>query len=159
MLCRALSFLRLFSTLDQPKQTKFPKAFKGRVKLHAKQTSLCFGKYGLQAMETGRISALQIDATRKSMAPLVKKGGQVWIRIFPDIPITRKPAEVRMGKGKGAVELYIARVPVGTIMYEIQMTDDKTAIKALKLAANKLPVKTRIIMRLPGDNNLIPNIV
>ena len=152
-------FKSCFSIFDQPKMMKFPKLFKGRVKLHAKQVNLAFGKYGLQSLETARITAKQIDATRKAMAPHVKKGGQVWIRIFPDIPCTKKPAEVRMGKGKGSVELYVARVPEGTIMYEIEMPDDALALKALKQCANKLPVRTRIIKREPGDNNILPLMV
>ena len=133
----------------QPKRTKFRKAHKGRIKGAAKGgTSLNFGSYGLKAIEPERITARQIEAARRAMTRQMKRAGRVWIRIFPDVPVSKKPTEVRMGKGKGSPEYWAARVKPGRIMFEIDGVDDETARLALSLAAAKLPIKTRIVTRL-----------
>lgn len=133
----------------QPKRTKFRKAHKGRIKGAAKGgTTLNFGSYGLKAIEPERITARQIEAARRAMTREMKRAGRVWIRVFPDVPVSKKPTEVRMGKGKGALEYWAARVKPGRIMFEIDGVDDATARSALSLAAAKLPIKTRIIKRL-----------
>lgn len=133
----------------QPKRTKFRKAHKGRIKGAAKGgTSLNFGSYGLKAVEPERITARQIEAARRAMTRQMKRAGRVWIRIFPDVPVSKKPTEVRMGKGKGSPEYWAAKVKPGRIMFEIDGVDDETARLALSLAAAKLPVKTRIVTRL-----------
>src|SRR6188768_4551731 len=133
----------------QPKRTKFRKQFKGRI--HGEATSgalLNFGQFGLKAMEPERITARQIEAARRAITRQMKRQGRVWIRIFPDVPVTDKPAEVRMGKGKGAVEYWAARVAPGRIMFEIDGVEDDVAREALRLGAAKLPVKTRIVTRI-----------
>lgn len=133
----------------QPKRTKFRKAHKGRIKGAAKGgTTLNFGSYGLKAVEPERITARQIEAARRAMTRQMKRAGRVWIRIFPDVPVSKKPTEVRMGKGKGSPEYWAARVKPGRIMFEIDGVDDETARTALTLAAAKLPIKTRIVKRL-----------
>ena len=133
----------------QPKRTKFRKAHKGRIKGTAKGgTTLNFGSYGLKAIEPERITARQIEAARRAMTRQMKRAGRVWIRIFPDVPVSKKPTEVRMGKGKGSPEYWAARVKPGRIMFEIDGVDDETAREALSLAAAKLPIKTRIVKRL-----------
>lgn len=133
----------------QPKRTKFRKAHKGRIKGTAKGgTSLNFGSYGLKAVEAERVTARQIEAARRAMTRQMKRAGRVWIRIFPDLPVSKKPTEVRMGKGKGSVEYWAARVKPGRIMFEIDGVDDATAREALTLASAKLPIKTRIVKRL-----------
>lgn len=133
----------------QPKRTKFRKAHKGRIKGAAKGgTALNFGSYGLKALEPERVTSRQIEAARRAMTREMKRAGRVWIRIFPDVPVSKKPTEVRMGKGKGSVEYWAARVAPGRIMFEIDGVDDDTAREALSLAAAKLPIKTRIIKRL-----------
>lgn len=133
----------------QPKRTKFRKAHKGRIKGVAKGgTSLNFGSYGLKAVEAERVTARQIEAARRAMTRQMKRAGRVWIRIFPDVPVSKKPTEVRMGKGKGSVEYWAARVKPGRIMFEIDGVDDATAREALTLASAKLPIKTRIVKRL-----------
>ena len=133
----------------QPKKTKFRKTFKGRIHGDAKGgTDLNFGSYGLKAMEPERITARQIEAARRAITRQMKRQGRVWIRIFPDLPVTDKPAEVRMGKGKGAVEYWAARVHPGRIMFEIDGVPDDVAREALRLGAAKLPVKTRIVTRI-----------
>ncbi|GJM01564.1 MAG: 50S ribosomal protein L16 [Rhodomicrobium sp.] len=133
----------------QPKRTKFRKAHKGRIKGVAKGgTSLNFGSYGLKAVEAERVTARQIEAARRAMTREMKRAGRVWIRIFPDLPVSKKPTEVRMGKGKGSVEYWAARVKPGRIMFEIDGVDDATAREALTLASAKLPIKTRIVKRL-----------
>src|SRR4030081_236949 len=132
----------------QPSQTKFRKAHKGRI--HGLATSgatLSFGEYGLKAMEPDRITARQIEAARRAMTRHMKGSGRVWIRIFPDVPVTKKPAEVRMGSGKGAPELWVARVKPGRIMFELDGVNEATAREALGLGAAKLPIKTRIVKR------------
>ena len=133
----------------QPKKHKFRKAFKGRIKGDAKGgTDLNFGSYGMKAMEPERITARQIEAARRAITRQMKRQGRVWIRIYPDVPVTGKPAEVRMGKGKGAVEFWAARVHPGRIMFEIDGVPDDVAREALRLGAAKLPVKTRIVSRI-----------
>ena len=132
-----------------PKKTKYRKAFKGRIHGTAKGgTLLNFGSYGLKAVEPERITARQIEAARRAITRHMKRQGRVWIRIFPDLPVTDKPAEVRMGKGKGAVDYWAARVHPGRIMFEIDGVADDIARDALKLGAAKLPIKTRIVTRL-----------
>ena len=132
----------------QPKKTKYRKAFKGRIHGASKGgTALNFGAYGLKAVEPERITARQIEAARRAITRHMKRQGRVWIRIFPDLPVTDKPAEVRMGKGKGSVEYWAARVAPGRIMFEIDGVNEETAREALRLGASKLPIKTRFIAR------------
>ncbi len=133
----------------QPKRTKFRKQHKGRIKGTAKGgTSLNFGAYGLKAVEPERVTARQIEAARRAITRHMKRAGRVWIRIFPDLPVTQKPTEVRMGKGKGSVEYWAARVKPGRIMFEIDGVPNEVATEALRLGAAKLPVKTRIVTRI-----------
>jgi len=133
----------------QPKRTKFRKAHKGKIRGVAKGgTTLNFGSYGLKALEAERVTARQIEAARRAMTRQMKRAGRVWIRIFPDLPVSKKPTEVRMGKGKGSVEYWAARVAPGRIMFEIDGVEDDIAREALSLAAAKLPIKTRIVKRL-----------
>ena len=132
----------------QPKRTKFRKQQKGRIHGQAKGGSdLNFGMYGLKATQPERITARQIEAARRAMTRHMKRQGRVWIRIFPDTPITSKPIEVRMGKGKGSVDRWAARVKPGRVMFEIDGVDQSVAKVALRLAAMKLPIKTRIVVR------------
>ena len=132
----------------QPKRTKFRKMHKGRIHGQAKGGSdLNFGTYGLKALEPERITARQIEAARRAMTRHMKRQGRVWIRIFPDPPISAKPIEVRMGKGKGSVDRWAAKVKPGRIMFEIDGVGEDIAREALRLAAMKLPVKTRTIVR------------
>ena len=132
-----------------PKKTKYRKAFKGRIHGTAKGgTLLNFGSYGLKAVEPERITARQIEAARRAITRHMKRQGRVWIRIFPDLPVTDKQAEVRMGQGKGAVDYWAARVHPGRIMFEIDGVADDIARDALKLGAAKLPIKTRIVSRI-----------
>ncbi|MEL6278933.1 MAG: 50S ribosomal protein L16 [Pseudomonadota bacterium] len=131
-----------------PKRTKFRKAHKGRIHGLAKGgTNLNFGQFGLKAVEPERITARQIEAARRAMTRYMKRQGRVWIRIFPDLPVTQKPTEVRMGKGKGSVEYWAARVKPGRIMFEIDGVSEPIAKEALRLAAMKLPIKTRFVVR------------
>ena len=133
----------------QPKRTKFRKMFKGRIKGVAKGgTELNFGTYGLKALQPERVTSRQIEATRRAITRHMKRQGRVWIRIFPDVPVTKKPTEVRMGKGKGSVEFWAAKVKPGRVMFEIDGVSDAVAREALTLGAAKLPVKTRIVRRL-----------
>ncbi|SDG79987.1 50S ribosomal protein L16 [Pelagibacterium luteolum] len=133
----------------QPKRTKFRKAHKGRIHGVAKGgTDLTFGEYGLKAQEPERITARQIEAARRAMTRYMKRAGRVWIRIFPDVPVSSKPTEVRMGKGKGAPEYWAARVKPGRIMFEIDGVSEEIAREALRLAAMKLPIKTRFVSRI-----------
>ena len=133
----------------QPKKTKYRKAFKGRIHGASKGgTALNFGAYGLKAVEPERITARLIEACRRAITREMKRQGRVWIRIFPDVPVSDKPAEVRMGKGKGAVEYWAARVAPGRIMFEIDGVNDETARQALSLGAAKLPIKTKVVTRL-----------
>ena len=135
----------------QPRKTKFRKMHKGRIKGVAKGgTDLNFGAFGLKAMEPDRVTARQIEAARRALTRHMKRAGRVWIRVFPDVPVSKKPTEVRMGKGKGSVEFWAARVKPGRIMFEIDGVSPEVAKVALELAAAKLPIKTRIVRRL-GD--------
>ena len=132
----------------QPKRTKFRKQFKGKIKGVAKGGSdLNFGAYGLKAQEPNRVNAREIEAARRAITRHMKRAGRVWIRIFPDTPVTSKPTEVRMGKGKGSVDRWTAKVKPGRIMFEIDGVNDDVAREALRLAAMKLPVKTRVVVR------------
>ncbi|MDG1417882.1 MAG: 50S ribosomal protein L16 [Maricaulis sp.] len=133
----------------QPKRTKFRKAHKGRIKGIAKGGfTLNFGSYGLKAMEPERVTARQIEATRRAITRHMKRAGRVWIRIFPDVPVSKKPTEVRMGKGKGTPEFWACRVKPGRIMFEIDGVSEAVAREALELGAAKLPIKTKIVKRL-----------
>ncbi|HEX5779962.1 MAG TPA: 50S ribosomal protein L16 [Xanthobacteraceae bacterium] len=133
----------------QPSRTKYRKQFKGRI--HGLATSgnqLAFGQYGLKALEPDRVTARQIEAARRAMTNHMKRAGRVWVNVFPDVPISKKPTEVRMGKGKGMPEYWAARVKPGRIMFEIDGVDEATAREALRLAAAKLPVRTRFVARI-----------
>jgi len=133
----------------QPIRTKFRKAFKGRI--HGVATSgatLAFGQYGLKALEPERVTARQIEAARRAITRHLKRAGRVWIRIFPDKPVSRKPAEVRMGKGKGSVEYWVAPVKAGRVMFEIDGVPATLAQEAIRRGAAKLPVGTRFVMRV-----------
>jgi len=132
----------------QPARTKYRKAHKGRIHGKAKGgTDLNFGSHGLKAVEPDRVTARQIEAARRAITRAMKRAGRVWIRVFPDVPVTKKPAEVRMGSGKGAPELWVARVKPGRIMFELDGVTDAVAREALLLGAAKLPIKTRIVAR------------
>ncbi|HRX00298.1 MAG TPA: 50S ribosomal protein L16 [Cyclobacteriaceae bacterium] len=132
----------------QPKRTKFRKMHKGRVKgLATRGHSISFGSFGLKALEGGWITARQLEAARIAVTRAMKREGQVWIRIFPDKPVTKKPAEVRMGKGKGAPEYWVAVIKPGTILFEAGGVDMATAKEALRLADGKLPIKTKFTVR------------
>ncbi len=132
----------------QPKRTKFRKLHKGRIHGEAKGGfDLNFGSFGLKAIEPERITARQIEAARRAMTRHMKRQGRVWIRVFPDLPITSKPTEVRMGKGKGSVDFWACRIKPGRIMFEIDGVGEGIAREALRLAAMKLPVKTRVVVR------------
>jgi large subunit ribosomal protein L16 len=133
----------------QPKKTKFRKAHKGRIKGTSKAgTNLDFGQFGLKAMEPDRVTARQIEAARRAMTRHMKRAGRVWIRVFPDVPVSKKPLEVRMGSGKGAPEFWVARVAPGRILFELDGVPVQLAKEALALAAAKLPIKTRFIARI-----------
>ena len=133
----------------QPKRTKYRKAFKGRISGAAKGGfNLDFGSFGLKAMEPDRLTARQIEAARRAITRHMKRAGRVWIRVFPDVPVSKKPAEVRMGSGKGSPELWVARVKPGRVMFEIDGVTVQTAKEALALAAAKLPIKTRFVERI-----------
>ena len=133
----------------QPKRTKFRKMHKGRIKGAAKGGSaLNFGTFGLKAQEPARVTARQIEAARRAMTRQMKRAGRVWIRIFPDVPVSKKPTEVRMGKGKGSPEFWAAKVKPGRIMFEIDGVNEEIAREALRLGAAKLPIKTRFIQRI-----------
>ena len=139
----------------QPKKTKFRKAFKGKISGDAKSGfSLNFGSYGLKAMEPDRITARQIEAARRAITRHMKRQGRLWIRIFPDVPVSSKPAEVRMGKGKGSPEFWAARVKPGRILFELDGVDGKIAAEAFERAAMKLPIKTRVVARLGDTSHL-----
>jgi large subunit ribosomal protein L16 len=133
----------------QPTRTKFRKAHKGRI--HGLATSgatLAFGQYGLKAMEPERITARQIEAARRALTRHMKRSGRVWIRVYPDVPVSKKPLEVRMGSGKGAPEFWVARVKPGRVLFEIDGVPLLLAREALALAAAKLPIKTRFVERI-----------
>ena len=132
----------------QPSRTKFRKQFKGRnYGVATRGAKVSFGEFGLKAIDRGRLTARQIEAARRAMTRYIKRGGRIWIRIFPDKPISQKPAEVRMGKGKGSVEYWVAQVKPGQMLFEMQGVDEVVAREAFELAAAKLPVKTTIIKR------------
>ena len=133
----------------QPIRTKFRKAFKGRI--HGVATSgqtLAFGQYGLKALEPERVTARQIEAARRALTRFMKRSGRVWIRVFPDVPVSKKPTEVRMGKGKGTPEFWACRVKPGRIMFEIDGVPVELAKEALRLGAAKLPIRTRFVQRI-----------
>ena len=133
----------------QPKRTKFRKQFKGRNRgLSQRGSDISFGAIGLKAVERGRMTARQIEAARRAMTRHIKRGGKIWIRVFPDKPISKKPLEVRMGKGKGNVEYWVAQIKPGKVLYEMEGVSDQIAIEALNLAAAKIPFKTTIVKRV-----------
>lgn len=135
-----------------PKKTKYRKAFKGRIHGNAKGgSSLNFGQHGLKALEPERVTARQIEAARRAISRHVKRVGRLWIRVFPDVPVTGKPAEVRMGKGKGSVEYWAARVKPGRILFEIDGVSEEVAREAFARAAAKLPVKTKFVTRITEE--------
>jgi len=132
----------------QPKRTKFRKQHKGRNRgLAQSGNSVAFGEYGLKAVARGRITARQIEAARRAMTHFVKRGGKIWIRVFPDVPVTKKPLEVRMGNGKGNVEYWVAKVQPGSMLYEMEGVDEATAREAFRLAAAKLGINTAFVQR------------
>ena len=135
----------------QPSRTKFRKAHKGRI--HGLATSgidLAFGQFGLKAMEPDRVTARQIEAARRALTRHMKRAGQVWIRVYPEVPVSKKPLEVRMGSGKGSVELWVTRIKPGRILFEVDGIPMELAKEALTLAAAKMPIKTRFVSRIPG---------
>ena len=135
-----------------PKRTKFRKAFKGRIHgLTKGAATLDFGSYGLKALDPERVTARQIEAARRAISRAMKRQGKMWIRIFPDVPVSKKPPEVRQGKGKGSVEYWVCRVKPGRVMFEIDGVSEETAREAFALAAAKLPIKTKFIMRSASE--------
>jgi large subunit ribosomal protein L16 len=133
----------------QPTRSKFRKQFKGRIHGTAKGgTTLSFGEYGLKALEPERVTARQIEAARRAITHHMKRAGRVWILVFPDVPISKKPTEIRMGKGKGQPEWWAAKVKPGRIMFEVDGVDEETAREAMRLAAAKLPIRTRFVARI-----------
>lgn len=135
----------------QPKRTKFRKQHKGRLRgLALRGAKVSFGEYGLKATTRGRVTARQIEAARRAMTRYIKRGGRIWIRIFPDKPISKKPLEVRMGKGKGNPEYWVALVKPGAVMYEMEGVPENIAREAMRLAAAKLPVRTTFVARHVG---------
>jgi large subunit ribosomal protein L16 len=136
----------------QPKKTKFRRAHKGRIHGNTKAGALLnFGQFGLKALEPERVTARQIEAARRAITREMKRQGRVWIRVFPDVPVSKKPTEVRMGSGKGAPEFWVARVAPGRIIFEVDGVPDNVAKESLRLGAAKLPIKTRIVARLEGQ--------
>lgn len=132
-----------------PKKTKYRKAFKGRIKGNATAgADVSFGLFAIKAMEPAKITARQIEAARRAITRHIKRSGRVWIRIFPDIPISKKPAEVRMGRGKGALEYWACRVKPGRIMFELDGVSQEIAVAAFALAASKLPIQTKFVKRI-----------
>ena len=132
----------------QPKRTKFRKQFKGRNRgLATTGSKVSFGEYGLKAVERGRITARQIEAARRAMTRHIKRGGKIWIRVFPDVPISKKPLEVRMGKGKGNVEYWVCKIQPGRVLYEMEGVTETIAREAFRLAAAKIPFKTSFVFR------------
>lgn len=141
--------MRGLRTMKQPKKTKYRKAFKGRIHgIASNGFDLAFGDYGLKALAPERITARQIEACRKAINRRRKRDGKLWIRIFPDVPVSKKPADVRMGKGKGSVEYWVARVKPGKILFELSGITEETAREALALAASKLPIKTKFVSNI-----------
>ena len=136
----------------QPIRSKFRKAHKGRIHgVATSATELNFGQYGLKALEPERVTARQIEAARRAMTRHMKRSGRVWIRVFPDVPVSKKPAEVRMGSGKGAPEFWAARVKPGRVLFELDGVSVQIAREALELAAAKLPIKTRFVARVAAE--------
>jgi large subunit ribosomal protein L16 len=132
----------------QPKRTKFRKQFKGRNRgLATTGSKVSFGEYGLKAVERGRITARQIEAARRAMTRHIKRGGKIWIRVFPDVPVSKKPLEVRMGKGKGNVEYWVCKIQPGRVLYEMEGVSEGIAREAFRLAAAKIPFKTTFVSR------------
>ncbi len=132
----------------QPKRTKFRKQFKGRNRgLATTGSKVSFGEFGLKAVERGRITARQIEAARRAMTRHIKRGGKIWIRVFPDVPVSKKPLEVRMGKGKGNVEFWVCKIQPGRVLYEMEGVHEGIAREAFRLAAAKLPFKTTFVSR------------
>ena len=132
----------------QPKRTKFRKQFKGRNRgLATTGSKVSFGEFGLKAVERGRITARQIEAARRAMTRHIKRGGKIWIRVFPDVPVSKKPLEVRMGKGKGNVEFWVCKIQPGRVLYEMEGVDEDIAREAFRLAAAKIPFKTTFVSR------------
>ncbi|MDJ0922784.1 MAG: 50S ribosomal protein L16 [Pseudomonadota bacterium] len=137
--------------MRQPKRTKYRKAFKGRIKGNAKGGyTVAFGSFGLKALEPERVTARQIEATRRAVTREMKRQGKVWIRVFPDTPVSAKPIEVRMGKGKGSIDRWVARVQPGRILFEIDGVSEEVALEALRLGAAKLPIRTKVVRRIEG---------
>ena len=135
-----------------PKKFKHRKQFKGRIHGNSKGNyALNYGSFGLKALEPERVTSRQIEAARKAITRYLKRAGRMWIRIFPDVPVSKKPAEVRMGKGKGDIDRYVAPIKKGTMIYEIAGVDEELAREALRLASNKLPVRTRFVVRTRGQ--------
>ncbi|HXC56297.1 MAG TPA: 50S ribosomal protein L16 [Rhizomicrobium sp.] len=133
----------------QPKRTKFRKQFKGRIHGAAKKgTALNFGAFGLKALEPERITAREIEAARRAITRQMKRAGRVWIRVFPDVPVSKKPAEVRMGSGKGAPEFWVAKIKPGRILFEVDGVDHATAKEAMRLGAAKLSIATKFVARM-----------
>ena len=133
----------------QPKRTKFRKQFKGRIHGAAKKgTTLNFGAYGLKALEPERINAREIEAARRAITRQMKRAGRVWIRVFPDVPVSKKPAEVRMGSGKGTPEYWVAKIKPGRVLFEVDGVDEATAKEAMRLGAAKLSIATKFIARV-----------
>lgn len=133
----------------QPKRTKFRKQQKGRNRgLAQAGNKVSFGEYGLKAVDRGRITSRQIEAARRAMTRHIKRGGKIWIRLFPDVPITKKPVEVRMGKGKGNVEYWVSKVQPGSVLYEMEGVSEEVAREAFRLAAAKLPIRTTFVSRM-----------
>src|SRR3954467_15815120 len=133
----------------QPKRTKFRKGFKGRIRGQSKAGyDLNFGSFGLKALEPERVTARQIEAARRALTRFMKRQGRVWIRVFPDVPVAKKPAEVRQGKGKGTPEFWICRIKPGRIMFEVDGVNEATAREGFALAAAKLPIKTKFVSRI-----------
>lgn len=131
-----------------PKKAKYRKAMKGRVRgLAQRGNTIAYGKFGLQATTTERINSRQIEAARRAMTRYVKRGGKVWIRIFPHTPVTRKPQDVKMGSGKGNPEFHVAKVRPGTVMFEMDGVEEEIAREAMRLASHKLPVKTKFVVK------------
>ena len=135
--------------MQSPKRTKYRKAFKGRIKGNAKGGfTLAFGSFGLKALEPERVTARQIEASRRALTRFLKRQGRVWIRLFPDLPVSRKPAEVRMGSGKGTPEYWVCRVKPGRVLFEVDGVPEATAREGFALAAAKLPIKTKFVARI-----------
>ena len=132
----------------QPKRTKYRKQFKGRnAGLALRGSTVAFGEFGLKSTERARMTAREIEAARRAMARYVKRGGQIWVRVFPDLPITKKPLEVRMGSGKGNVEYYVAKIKPGKVLFEMEGVTETIAREAFRLAASKLSVETQFVTR------------